>query len=173
MVGRNATPELVRGVYQGAMKVFLDRFLNVPAARLPGARRLAPERPDLAQLHACWDQEGHGRRGRGHRLRLASVGRRRPPCWPPSALRCWPRTPSSTGSRPTRRRSAKPTPGRRDRSRPRSSWPGRPASSPPTPHTPGTGPGGAHRRPPTAGRGALRGDLTVNRQAAPVQAGLG
>ena len=58
MVTRNPTPELVRGIYQGAMKVFLDRFLNVPAARLPGARAPENERPDLAQLHNCFNQEG-------------------------------------------------------------------------------------------------------------------
>jgi hypothetical protein len=58
MVTRNPTPELARGIYQGAMKVFLDRFLNVPAARLPGARALENERPDLAQLHNCFNQEG-------------------------------------------------------------------------------------------------------------------
>ncbi len=58
MVTRNPTPELVRGIYQGAMKVFLDRFLNVPAARLPGARAAENERPDLAQLHNCFNQEG-------------------------------------------------------------------------------------------------------------------
>jgi nitrite reductase/ring-hydroxylating ferredoxin subunit len=58
MVSRNPTPELVRGIYQGAMKVFLDRFLNVPAARLPGARAQGTERPDLAQLHDCFNQEG-------------------------------------------------------------------------------------------------------------------
>ncbi len=58
MASRNATPELVRGIYQGAMKVFLDRFLNVPAARLPGVRAPAADRPDLSQLHNCFNQEG-------------------------------------------------------------------------------------------------------------------
>ena len=58
MASRNATPELVRGIYQGAMKVFLDRFLNVPAARLPGVRAAAADRPDLSQLHNCFNQEG-------------------------------------------------------------------------------------------------------------------
>ncbi|MHB8436286.1 MAG: Rieske (2Fe-2S) protein [Acidimicrobiales bacterium] len=58
LLGRSPTPEAMRAVYQGAMKVFLDRFLNVPAARLPGAQPLAEKRPDLSQLQACWDQEG-------------------------------------------------------------------------------------------------------------------
>ena len=58
MVRRNPTPELARGIYQGAMKVFLDRFLNVPAARLPGARVHGTGRPDLAELGSCFNQEG-------------------------------------------------------------------------------------------------------------------
>ncbi len=58
---RAPTPELVRGVYHGALRVYLDRFLNIPAARLPGA---APQMDDLAEvadlagLQACWDREG-------------------------------------------------------------------------------------------------------------------
>jgi len=68
LINRAATPELLRGVYQAAMKVFLDRFLNIPAARLPGqhaaapgtapASGHAPGRPELSGLQACWDQEG-------------------------------------------------------------------------------------------------------------------
>ena len=60
LVQRSATPELARGVYQGALKVFLDRFLNVPAAPLPG-RHLAAAGPTgatgLGGLQACWDQQ--------------------------------------------------------------------------------------------------------------------
>ena len=47
-------PELLRGAIHGALRVYLDRFLNVPAARLPvvdGRRRWT----DLA---ACWDVQG-------------------------------------------------------------------------------------------------------------------
>jgi nitrite reductase/ring-hydroxylating ferredoxin subunit len=64
LIKRAATPELLRGVYQAAMKVFLDRFLNIPAARLPGqhaagpGRAPAPGRPELSGLQACWDKEG-------------------------------------------------------------------------------------------------------------------
>jgi nitrite reductase/ring-hydroxylating ferredoxin subunit len=64
LINRAATPELLRGVYQAAMKVFLDRFLNIPAARLPGqhssspGHALTPGRPELSGLQACWDQEG-------------------------------------------------------------------------------------------------------------------
>ncbi len=58
MVRRNPTPEIGRGIYQGAMKVFLDRFLNVPAARLPGAHARAGQKPELSELQACFDREG-------------------------------------------------------------------------------------------------------------------
>jgi nitrite reductase/ring-hydroxylating ferredoxin subunit len=51
---RVPSPELLRGVVHGALKVFLDRFLNVPAARLPS---VAPG--DLSDLQVCWDSEGH------------------------------------------------------------------------------------------------------------------
>ncbi|HEY7043056.1 MAG TPA: Rieske (2Fe-2S) protein, partial [Nocardioidaceae bacterium] len=48
-----ATPELLRGVMHGALRVYLDRFLNVPAARLPQATS-----GTLDDLHACWDVQG-------------------------------------------------------------------------------------------------------------------
>lgn len=32
---RAPSPELARGLYHGAMRIYLDRFLNIPAARLP------------------------------------------------------------------------------------------------------------------------------------------
>jgi hypothetical protein len=35
---RAASAEVTRGIYHGALKVYLDRFLNVPPARLPEAR---------------------------------------------------------------------------------------------------------------------------------------
>ena len=50
---RHPSPELARGVLHGALKVYLDRFLNVPAARLP-----ATDTGDLADLQACWDEQG-------------------------------------------------------------------------------------------------------------------
>ena len=59
---RHPTPELLRGVIAGALKVFLDRFLNIPAARLPstgdGNGSGDTGRPDLADLQACWDAQG-------------------------------------------------------------------------------------------------------------------
>jgi nitrite reductase/ring-hydroxylating ferredoxin subunit len=50
---RSASLPLLRGVYHGALRIYLDRFLNIPAARLPG-----PGPADLAELQGCWDQEG-------------------------------------------------------------------------------------------------------------------
>ncbi|MGH9025841.1 MAG: Rieske (2Fe-2S) protein, partial [Acidimicrobiia bacterium] len=50
---RNPTPELRRGIVHGAMRVYLDRFLNVPAARLP-----TTETGALEDLAACWDVQG-------------------------------------------------------------------------------------------------------------------
>jgi nitrite reductase/ring-hydroxylating ferredoxin subunit len=51
---RLASPELLRGVFDAAMSVYLDRFLNVPAARLPkpdktveNPEELLKELPDL------------------------------------------------------------------------------------------------------------------------------
>ena len=40
---RSASPELVRGVLDAAMSVYLDRFLNVPATRLPKPQGGDPE----------------------------------------------------------------------------------------------------------------------------------
>ncbi|MEJ2087095.1 MAG: Rieske (2Fe-2S) protein, partial [Gammaproteobacteria bacterium] len=47
-VQRSASPDVVRGVFQGAVSVYIDRFLNVPAARLPSERRVTdlPNEPD-------------------------------------------------------------------------------------------------------------------------------
>ena len=53
MLVRAPSPELLRGVFHGALKVYLDRFLNVPAARLPQR-----ESADLAELEECWDEQG-------------------------------------------------------------------------------------------------------------------
>ncbi len=50
---RDASPELLRGVIHGALRVYLDRFLNVPAARLPRATA-----GSLAELAAVWEVQG-------------------------------------------------------------------------------------------------------------------
>jgi hypothetical protein len=47
---RAPSPELLRGVLHGALRVYLDRFLNVPAARLPSAAE-----GDLDDLARCWE----------------------------------------------------------------------------------------------------------------------
>lgn len=52
---RHPAPDVLRGVFAGALKVFLDRFLNIPAARLPSE---GPESVDLSDLGACWDAQG-------------------------------------------------------------------------------------------------------------------
>ena len=45
LLHRSPSPQLLRGVYHAAMRLYLDRFLNTPAARLPEER---PEK--LAEL---------------------------------------------------------------------------------------------------------------------------
>ena len=50
---RNPSVELLRGVVHGALRVYLDRFLNVPASPLPRAGDV-----DLADLRSCWDAQG-------------------------------------------------------------------------------------------------------------------
>jgi nitrite reductase/ring-hydroxylating ferredoxin subunit len=81
---RHPTPELLRGLYHGALRVYLDRFLNIPAARLPAP----PDdggASDLADLVACWDREGgvdeaggivyrHVRLGRDPQLAIRALG---------------------------------------------------------------------------------------------------
>ena len=69
-VSRNPTPELLRGVAHSALKVYLDRFLNIPAARPP-----ATDTGSLDGLARCWETQGRvdeaGRQAWGH---LASGG---------------------------------------------------------------------------------------------------
>lgn len=50
---RAPDPELYRGLVHGALRVYLDRFLNVPAARLPETRT-----GDLDELEECWEGQG-------------------------------------------------------------------------------------------------------------------
>jgi hypothetical protein len=53
VIKRCPSPELVRGVLHGAIAVYLDRFLNVPPARLPGdGDTLDAEPRDTAELLA-------------------------------------------------------------------------------------------------------------------------
>ena len=57
---RSPSPELVRGVLDAAMSVHLDRFLNVPAARLPEPQGDAPlsDLPDLLDGQQHVDEAG-------------------------------------------------------------------------------------------------------------------
>ncbi len=52
-LARAPSVELLRGAVHGALKVYLDRFLNLPAARPP-----RPAEADLAELGECWDEQG-------------------------------------------------------------------------------------------------------------------
>jgi nitrite reductase/ring-hydroxylating ferredoxin subunit len=50
-IKRSPSPALVRGIFHGAIAVYLDRFLNVPPARLPGERDSLDDEPrDQAAL---------------------------------------------------------------------------------------------------------------------------
>jgi nitrite reductase/ring-hydroxylating ferredoxin subunit len=57
---RGPSVELLRGAVHGVLKIFLDRFLNVPAARPPSGRHA-----DLDDLPACWDEQGQVDRAGG------------------------------------------------------------------------------------------------------------
>jgi nitrite reductase/ring-hydroxylating ferredoxin subunit len=52
-LARHATRELLRGAVHVALRIHLDRFLNVPAARLP-----TKEHGDLDALARCFDVQG-------------------------------------------------------------------------------------------------------------------
>jgi hypothetical protein len=58
---RAPSVELARGLFHGAMRLYLDRFLNMPAARLPDVRVVSdlPEGADalLAHLDDLFDRE--------------------------------------------------------------------------------------------------------------------
>jgi len=57
LVGRAPSAELLRGVYQGALRIYLDRFLNVPPARHPAQVAVSAGDPS-AELTVCWEQQG-------------------------------------------------------------------------------------------------------------------
>jgi len=54
---RSASRELLRGVLDAAMSVYLDRFLNVPAVRLPTAQEGSDPEALLAELPALLDAQ--------------------------------------------------------------------------------------------------------------------
>lgn len=45
-VKRSPTPEVVRSVFQTAISVYVDRFLNVPPAKLPSERNITTDLPE-------------------------------------------------------------------------------------------------------------------------------
>lgn len=47
---RAPSAELARGAFHGAMRIYLDRFLNMPAARLPEHRNVSREPSDPGEL---------------------------------------------------------------------------------------------------------------------------
>lgn len=49
---RAPSPELARGIFHGAGRLYLDRFLNMPAARLPENRSVEQEPRDAGELLA-------------------------------------------------------------------------------------------------------------------------
>jgi nitrite reductase/ring-hydroxylating ferredoxin subunit len=54
---RSASPDLVRGVFDAAASVYLDRFLNVPATRLPEPRENGDPEALLLELPALLDRQ--------------------------------------------------------------------------------------------------------------------
>jgi nitrite reductase/ring-hydroxylating ferredoxin subunit len=54
---RSPSPELLRGVLDAALSVYLDRFLNVPATRLPRAESAADPEALLAELPRLLDRQ--------------------------------------------------------------------------------------------------------------------
>ncbi|MFK7801216.1 MAG: Rieske (2Fe-2S) protein [Anaerolineae bacterium] len=53
---RAPSPELLRGVFDGAMSIYLDRFLNIPAARIPSPNRITGQE-GLAELPRLLNQQ--------------------------------------------------------------------------------------------------------------------
>lgn len=47
---RSPSPELARGILHGASRIYLDRFLNMPSARLPERRNVENEPAGAAEL---------------------------------------------------------------------------------------------------------------------------
>lgn len=55
---RAPSPELARGIFDAAMSVYLDRFLNIPPARIPALNGQRPTQPPaLSELTALLDRQ--------------------------------------------------------------------------------------------------------------------
>jgi hypothetical protein len=83
---RAPSPELLRGVFDAAMSVYLDRFLNVPAVRLPEPEPARDPAALLSDLPAVLDRQqqvnesaelvaAYLRGGGERRALLAAIGR--------------------------------------------------------------------------------------------------
>ena len=83
---RAPSAELARGLFHAAMRIYLDRFLNVPPARLPDEQPLAEAPDDVASLLDTLDREqqvgpaarlvdAHLAAGRDDRVLIETLGR--------------------------------------------------------------------------------------------------
>jgi nitrite reductase/ring-hydroxylating ferredoxin subunit len=54
---RSSSPELLRGVFDAAMSIYVDRFLNVPATRLPRPKPVADRDSLIADLPQLLDRQ--------------------------------------------------------------------------------------------------------------------
>ena len=110
-IRRAPTPELLRAVYHGALRIYLDRFLNVPAARLPGCSPRPAKPPTSATSSTAGTRKDESMKPAPSSTAICPPAAIPPRRSLPSATRCSPRTPSSTGSRPTRPQYVSSTPG--------------------------------------------------------------
>ncbi|WP_342767272.1 Rieske (2Fe-2S) protein [Bacillus taeanensis] len=54
---RSTTPELIRAVFHGAMSIYLDRFLNIPSARMPVVDKSSQQRKDPKEFLDLLDKQ--------------------------------------------------------------------------------------------------------------------
>ncbi len=74
---RSPSPDVLRGVFDAAMSVYLDRFLNVPAARLPEAARTTDDPATLlAEIEPLFDQRHQVQPAAGLVVRFLEAGGR-------------------------------------------------------------------------------------------------
>ena len=74
---RSPSAEVLRGVFDAAMSVYLDRFLNVPAARLPEAAGTTGDPESLlAEIEPLFDQRHQVQPAAGLAVRYLAAGGR-------------------------------------------------------------------------------------------------
>ena len=104
---RAPSPELLRGVFDAAMSIYLDRFLNTPAARLPEPQPGSDARCTLGRPRAhCSTASSRSTPPRSWSSTTWRPAPIRGGCWRRSAGCSCARIVISTRSRPWRRRSA-------------------------------------------------------------------